>query len=79
MLIRSQNKCRLIDFENSPAIEIMDVEGDIRITCSNIDETFDIGKYSSEKKALKVLDMIEEAYINGYIGFQMPADSDVVE
>lgn len=79
MLIRSQNKCRLINFDSLPAIEIMEIEGDVRVICSDTYETFDIGKYSSEKKAFKVLDMIEEAYINGHIDFQMPADSDVVE
>lgn len=79
MLIRSQNKCRLINFDNLPAIEIMELEGDVRVICSDTYETFDIGKYSSEKKALEVLNMIEEAYINGHIDFQMPADSDVVE
>lgn len=62
MLIRSQNKELLINFDNSPAIGIMEVEGDVRITCSDTDETFDIGHYSAKEKALKVLDMIQEAY-----------------
>lgn len=62
MLIRSQNKELLINFNNAPAIGIMEVEKDVRITCSDTDETFDIGHYSSKAKAIKVLDMIQEAY-----------------
>ena len=62
MLIRSQNRELLINFDNSPAIGIMEVEGDVRITCSDTDETFDIGHYSTKEKALKVLDMIQETY-----------------
>lgn len=62
MLIRSQKRGLLINFDNSPAIGIMEVEGDVRITCSDTDETFDIGHYSTKEKALKVLDMIQEAY-----------------
>ena len=37
-----------------------------------------LGKYESETKAIKVLDMIQEAYVNGHIDYQMPADSEVV-
>ena len=37
-----------------------------------------LGKYSSEAKAMKVLDMIQEAYVNGHIDYQMPDDSEVV-
>lgn len=62
MLIRSQNKEILINVDNSPAIGVMEVENEIRITCSDTDETFDIGCYSSKEKAIKVLDMIQEAY-----------------
>ena len=62
MLIRSQNREVLINFDNSPAIGIMEVESDVRITCSDTDETLDIGNYSTKRKAIKVLDMIQEAY-----------------
>ena len=62
MLIRSQNREVLINFDNSPAIGIMEVEGDVKITCSDTDETLDIGKYSTKEKAIKVLDMIQKAY-----------------
>lgn len=62
MLIRSQNRELLINFNNAPAIGIMEVEGDVKITCSDTDETLDIGSYSTKAKAMKVLDMIQEAY-----------------
>ena len=62
MLIRSQNREVLINFDNSPAIGIMEVEGDVKITCSDTDETLDIGNYSTKRKAIKVLDMIQKAY-----------------
>lgn len=37
-----------------------------------------IGNYSTREKVMKVLDMIQEAYVNGHIDYQMPADSEVV-
>ena len=79
MLIRSQNRELLIDFNNSPAIGIMKVGWcAVKITCSDTDETLDIGSYSTKEKAIKVLDMIQEAYVNGHIDFQMPEDSEVL-
>lgn len=36
-----------------------------------------LGYYSTKTKAIKVLDMIQESYINGHIDFQMPEDSEV--
>ena len=62
MLIRSQNRELLINFNNAPAIGIMEVKGDAKITCSDTNETLDIGSYSTKAKAMKVLDMIQEAY-----------------
>jgi hypothetical protein len=31
-----------------------------------------------KSKAMKVLDMIQEAYVNGHIDYQMPEDSEVI-
>ena len=62
MLIRSQDKEILINFNNSPAIKIMGTKGDVTIICSDTYETFVIGNYSTREKAMKVLDMIQEAY-----------------
>ncbi len=63
MLIRSQDKEILINFNNSPTIKIMGTKGDVIIICSlDTYETFAIGNYSTKAKAMKVLDMIQEAY-----------------
>jgi hypothetical protein len=64
MLIRSQDKEILINFNNSPAIKIMGTKGDVTIICSDTYETFVIGNYSTREKVMKVLDMIQEAYAN---------------
>lgn len=63
MLIRSQDKEILINFNNSPAIKIIGTKEDVTIICSDTYETFVIGNYSTREKALKVLDMIQEAYM----------------
>lgn len=89
MLIRSQDKETLINFNNSIVINIMDIEGVVKIICSYSCEDYIIGHYSSKAKAMKVLDMIQEAY-EGYDAeriyregnysikpFQMPEDSEV--
>ena len=36
-----------------------------------------LGYYSTKAKAMKVLDMIQESYVNGHINYQMPDDSEV--
>lgn len=45
-------------------------------SCISDDGFLYLGSYETEEKALKVLDTIQEAYINGYIDFQMPEDSE---
>lgn len=62
MLIRSQDKEILINFNNAPAIQIMETDGDAIIACSDTYETYTIGFYSTKAKAMKLLDMIQEAY-----------------
>ena len=79
MLIRSQNKEALIDFNNSIVVDIMaDIGGVTKMLCLYSCDDYVIGHYSSKEKAMKVLDMIQEAYVNGHIDYQMPADSEVV-
>lgn len=74
MLIRSQNKEVLVAFEFLPDIEVsggvISVRRDIGWCCL-------LGEYSTKKKAIKVLDMLQEAYVNGHIDHQMPDDSEV--
>lgn len=81
MLIRSQDKTALVKFENI-VININNIN-DKEIICwsqmnSGEDEYISLGHYSTKEKAMKVLDMIQEAYVNGHIDYQMPEDSEVV-
>lgn len=75
MLIRSQNKEVLVLLETLLSIEasggVISARRDMSWCCL-------LGEYSTKAKAMKVLDMVQEAYINGHIDYQMPADSEVV-
>ena len=77
MLIRSQNREVLINFNSAAGIEI--AEGSIKtiITSYITGCSYLLGEYSNKEKAMKVLDMIQEAYVNGHIDYQMPEDSEV--
>lgn len=77
MLIRSQNKKYLVS-TNNISFYAMDSE----VICFGISGIEDsdyiiLGHYETETKVMKVLDMIQEACINGHIDFQMPEDSEV--
>lgn len=60
MLIRSQDKSRLINLDNTRELRFWECAQGFNIT----DCVCTIGKYSTKEKALKVLDMIQEAYGN---------------
>ena len=77
MLIRSQNKAILLNFSNLTVVYIAKNDKDFVISSLGNENRYRLGKYSSEAKAMKVLDMIQEACINGHIDFQMPEDSEV--
>nr|DAP77524.1 MAG TPA: hypothetical protein [Caudoviricetes sp.] len=90
MLIRSQNKAFLLNFSNlTVAYIVKDDEGFV-ISSLEGENRYRLGGYSSEAKAMKVLDMIQEAYCefmairndDMWCGkesvFQMPEDSEVV-
>lgn len=63
MLIRSQDKESLINFNNSIVVNTMvDIGGVTKMFCSYSCDDYVIGHYSSKEKAMKVLDMIQEAY-----------------
>ena len=62
MLIRSQNKRILINMNNVSSLEVSDNE--LRIFAVNGEAIYDIGEYSTKAKAIKVLDMIQEAYMD---------------
>lgn len=77
MLIRSQNKTILLNFSNSTVVYIAKNDKCFAILSLENESRYRLGKYSSEEKAMKVLDMIQEAYVNGHIDYQMPEDSEV--
>lgn len=58
MLIRSQDKSRLISFNNTRELRFWECAQGFNIT----DCVCPIGHYSTKAKAMKVLDMIQEAY-----------------
>ena len=60
MLIRSQNKEVLVAFENLFNIEVS--SGGVISTRLDIGWSCLLGEYSTKAKAIKVLDMIQEAY-----------------
>ena len=67
MLIRSQNKMSLVKFENI-VININNINGK-EIICwiqmnPGEDEYILLGHYSNKAKAMKVLNMIQEAYMD---------------
>ena len=78
MLIRSQDRKVLVNLNSMAGIEI--AEGPIKtiITSYITGCSYLLGEYLDKEKAFKVLDMIQEAYVNGHIDYQMPADSEVV-
>lgn len=62
MLIRSQNKEILVNFNVSAGIEIAEGTTKTVITSYITGCSYLLGEYSTKKKAIKVLDMIQEAY-----------------
>lgn len=60
MLIRSQDKSRLISLNNTRELRFWEGAQGFDIT----DCVCTIGRYSTKEKAMKVLDMIQEAYAN---------------
>lgn len=62
MLIRSQNKEVLVNFDASAGIEIAEGTTKTVVTSYITGCSYLLGEYSTKAKALKVLDMIQEAY-----------------
>ena len=63
MLIRSQNKAILLNFSNWAAIYIVKDGDNFIISSLEGENKCMLGKYSTKAKAMKVLDMIREAYM----------------
>ena len=62
MLIRSQNKAVLLNFGNLAAFYTVKDGDDFIISSLEGENKCTLGKYSTKAKAMKVLDMIQEAY-----------------
>lgn len=81
MLIRSQDKTALVKFEN--IVINLKLPDSLNIICWSLQDAqrsggyFILGRYSTKAKAMKVLDMIQKAYVNGHIDYQMPVDGSV--
>ena len=72
----------LVKFEN--IVVNLKLPDSLNVICWSLQDAqrsggyFVLGEYSTKAKAMKALDMIQEAYVNGHIDYQMPADSEVV-
>ena len=81
MLIRSQDKTALVKFEN--IVINLKLPDSLNVICWSLQDAqrsggyLILGRYSTKAKAMKVLDMIQEAYVNGHIDYQIPEDSEV--
>ena len=68
LLIRSQSGNSLINLNHSVGIGITEAFDGVLIMCQSTTNEYKLGKYSSEEKALKVLDMIEKEYKRHILG-----------
>ena len=86
MLIRSQNKELLVNFNVSAGIEIEERNTKTVVTSYITGCSYLLGEYSTKEKSLKVLDMVQDAYeryeyekvfktgLTLFETFQMPED-----
>ena len=89
MLIRSQNKELLVNFNVSSGIEIEERNTKTVVTSYITGCSYLLGEYSTKEKSLKVLDMVQDAYeryeyekvfktgLTLFETFQMPEDGSV--
>lgn len=90
MLIRSQDKRMIVNFDNICTVSAFPEKDSEDIYVEDGTGSLMVGRYSTKEKAMKVLDMIQEAYCkfmsvknddawNGKESvFYMPEDSEVV-
>ena len=89
MLIRSQDKELLVNFNVSAGIEIEERNTKTVVTSYITGCSYLLGEYSTKEKAMKVLDMVQDAYeryeyekvfktgLTLFETFQMPEDGSV--
>lgn len=63
MLIRSQDRIAIINVDNVFNISVRDINGTTVIHIGSSSSCCIIAEYSTKEKAMKVLDMIQEAYV----------------
>ena len=90
MLIRSQDKRMIVNFDNICTVSAFPEKDSEDIYVEDGTGSLMVGRYSTKAKAMKVLDMIQERYEEyeaeriykegayGIKSFQMPEDSEVV-
>lgn len=64
MLIRSQDKRMIVNFDNICTVSAFPEKDSEDIYVEDGTGSLMIGRYSAKEKAMKVLDMIQEAYAN---------------
>ena len=68
MLIRSQNKAAIVNFDNVFNIAtIRNINGAVEIYIISQGSRCNMAEYSTKAKAMKVLDMIQEAYADAVL------------
>lgn len=79
MIIRSQDKKMIINFNNIDSICIEHNVCEFTVVGFNgLEESrIKLGAYFIEEKAIKVLDMIQSAYLQECLCIQMPQESEV--
>ena len=89
MLIRSQDKRMIVNFDNICTVSAFPEKDSEDIYVEDGTGSLMVGRYSTKAKAMKVLDMIQEAYeryeyekafktgLTLFETFQMPEDSEV--
>lgn len=84
MLIRSQSKTAIINIDNVSFIEILDMGTRVMVSVEAMNDSCNIAEYSTKAKAMKVLDMIQEAcaeykidctFLTGFTGHRAIVES----
>lgn len=64
MLIRSQDKRMIVNFDNICTVSAFPEKDSEDIYVEDSTGSLMVGRYSTKEKAMKVLDMIQDAYMN---------------
>ena len=68
MIIRSQDREKIVNLNNITRIDIENGRDGMNVWASNMGITSLLGTYSTEEKAIKVLDMIQQEYGRHFYG-----------